>query len=137
MRALQAIMNSFKLEMRAIIAESRSRSSSSTPQQQLSSPSSSNQVIQSAKQAATQQTVTSTPYAPQLDPPSTITQQQSNSPAKQKRNERTRQQYKRRALHVTMQLSVKEVKHTKQTKSREHIVSKRIVSKRIKLISWD
>ena len=88
--------------------------------------------IQSTKQAATQQTVTSTPLAiksptpqvpPQSDSPTTVTQQQP-SLAKKKRNERTRQQYKRKkALHVTVQPLVKEGEH--------------IVSERIKLISWD
>ena len=107
--ALQAIMNSFKLEMRAMIAKSRSRPSSPTPQQ-LSSP--------------------PTPQAPpQSDSSATVTQQQP-SPAKKKRNQKTRQQYKRRALH-TVQPSVKEVEHTEQTKPREHIVSERI-----KLVPW-
>ena len=53
MGALQAMMDSFKLEMRAMIAESRSRSSSSAPQQP-SSPSS-NQATQSATQSITVQ----------------------------------------------------------------------------------
>ena len=100
--------------------------------------------IQSAKQAATQQTVTSTPlavksstpYAPQSDPPSTITQQQSNSPAKKKRNERTRQQYKRRALHVTVHPSVKEVEHTVRVKHGNK-PGKHVVLQRIKLVPWD
>ena len=95
--------------------------------------------IQSAKQAATQQTVTSTPLAvklstppPQSDPPAAVTQQQP-SPAKKRRNQKTRQQYKRKkALHVTVQPLVKEMEHTKQTKPREHIVSERI-----KLVAWD
>ena len=133
-----------------MIAESRSRPSSPAPQQP--SPPSSNQATQSATQPITVQSAedkrcpppslpssstplavkSSTSYTPQSDPPSTVTQQQSNSPAKQKRNERTRQQYKRRALHVTVQPSVKEVEHTKQTKPREHIVSERI-----KLVPWD
>ena len=61
MGALQAMMNSFKLEMRAMedrmnskIAESRSRPSSPAPQQ-LSSPPSSNQATQSATQPITVQ----------------------------------------------------------------------------------
>ena len=64
----------------------------------------------------------STPPAPptpqQLStPPPTVTQQQPNSPIKKKRNKRTRQQYKRKkALHVTIQLSVKEVEHTVRVK---------------------
>ena len=98
--------------MNSKIAESRSRPSSPAPQQ-LSSP--------------------PTPQAPpQSDSPATVTQQQP-SLAKKKRNERTRQQYKRKkALHVTVQPLVKEVEHTEQTKPREHIVSERI-----KLIPWD
>ena len=122
-------MNSFKLEMRAMknrmnskIAESRFRSSSPAPQQP--SPPSSNQATQSATQPITASPPT--PQAPpQLDSSTTVTQQQS-SLAKKKRNERTRQQYKRKkTLHVTMQLSVKEVEHTN------------IVSERIKLVLWD
>ena len=89
------------------------------------------QAAVSAKQAATQQTVTSTP-PPQSDPPVAVTQQQP-SPAKKRRNQKTRKQYKRKkALHVTVQPSVKEVEHIGQTKPREHIVSERI-----KLIAWD
>ena len=101
MEAVQAIMNSFELKIRAMedrinskIAESRSR---------LSSP------------------ILPTPQSPQSDLPTAVLQQQSSSPAKKKRNERTRQQYKRKkALHVTVQSSVKEMKHT--IKEVEHTV---------------
>ena len=115
MGALQAMMDSFKLEMRAMIAESRSKSSSPAPQQP--SPPSSNQA------------------PPQSDSPATVTQQQP-SLAKKKRNERTRQQYKRKkALHVTVQPSVKEVEHTVRVehgnKHSEHVMLQRIES-----ISW-
>ena len=73
--ALQAIMNSFKLEMRAMedrinskIAESRS--SSPTPQQP--SPPSSNQATQSATQPITMQPAEDKRYPPpSLPPPST------------------------------------------------------------------
>ena len=53
MEALQAMMNSFKLEIRAIIAESRSRLFSPAPQQP--SPSSLNQATQLATQLITVQ----------------------------------------------------------------------------------
>ena len=93
--------------------------------------------IQSAKQAATQQTVTSTPQAPsQLDSPATVTQQQS-SLAKKNRNERTRQQYKRKkALHVTVQSSVKEVKRMVRVEHGNK-PGKHVVLQRIKLETWD
>ena len=84
--------------------------------------------------SSTSPTVKSLTPPPQSDPPPTVTQQQSNSPAKKKRNKRTRQQYKRRALHVTVQLSVKEVKHTVQTKRKP---GKHVVLQRIKQVPWD
>ena len=73
------MMDSFKLEMRAIFVESRSRLSSSAPPTPEHTP-----------QLRTQQIVTSTPLAiksstpspPQLTTPSAVTQQQSNSPVK-------------------------------------------------------
>ena len=139
MEALQAMMDSFKLEMRAMenrisskIAESRSRSSSPAPPTPEHTP-----------QLRTQQTVTSTPLAvksstppPQSDPPAAVTQQQP-SPAKKRRNQKTRKQYKRKkALHVTMQPSVKEVEHTIHVKHRNK-PGKHVVLQRIKLIPRD
>ena len=84
--------------------------------------------------SSTPPTVKSSTPPPQLDPPPAVTQQQSNSPAKKKRNKRTRQQYKRRALHVTVQLSVKEVEHTVHT---EREPGKHVVLQRIKQVPWD
>ena len=53
-----------------------------------------------------------------------------------KRNKRTRLQYKkRRALHVTVQSSVKEVKHTVQTEQKKP--DKHVVLQRIKSVPWD
>ena len=70
MGALQAMMDSFKLEMRAMIAESRSRSSLPAPQQP--SPPSSNQATQSATQSITVQPVEDKRCPPSsLPPPST------------------------------------------------------------------
>ena len=94
--------------------------------------------------SATQQTVTPTPSAiksstppPQLDPPAAVTQQQLNSPAKKKRNERTRQQYKRKkALHVTVQLSFKEVEHTVRVEY-EKKPGEHVVLQRTKQVPWD
>ena len=70
MGALQAMMDSFKLEMRAMedrmnskIAELRSRSSSPAPQQP--SPSSSNQATQSATQSITVQPVEDKRWRPE------------------------------------------------------------------------
>ena len=114
MRALQAMMDSFKLEMRAMgdrmnskIAESRSRPSSAIPP---------------------------TPQAPpQSDSPATVTQQQP-SPAKKRRNQKTRKQYKRKkALHVTVQPSVKEVEHTVRVKHGNK-PGKHVVLQRSKLV---
>ena len=119
MGALQAMMNTFTIRINAMedtintmntkFAElARSRPSSPTPLAVKSS----------------------TPPA-QLDPPATVTQYQSSSPAKKKRNERTRKQYKRRATRVTMQSSVKEVEHT------EREPGKHAVLQRIKQVPWD
>ena len=56
---------------------------------------------------------------------------------KQKRNEKTRLQYKRRkALHVTMQPSVKEVEHASQIRV-EQKPRKHVVLERTKPVPWD
>ena len=132
MRALQAIMNNFRRDIQAITnrlttrldGKSRSRPFSPAPPTPL--------ISEHTPQLRTQQTVTSTPLAVKLSTsPPAVTQQQSNLTVKQKkRNERTRQQYKkRRALHVTMQPLVKEIKHTiqsEQKKPGEHVILQRI-----------
>ena len=76
-----------------------------------------------------------TPPTPQSDPPSAVTQQTSHQ--KQKRNERTRQQYKRKkAMRATVQQEMEhsvqqEVEHTERESS-EHVVLLRIES-----VPWD
>ena len=97
MGALQAIMDDFRRDMQAMTnrlttrldGKSRSRPSSPAPP---ASPTS-----EYTPQLRTQQTVTSTPLAVKLSTPSSqldssiaVTQQQP-SPAKKKRNKRTRQ----------------------------------------------
>ena len=93
--------------------------------------------IQKALQVA--QTVSPTPQAPQSDLPPPITKQQTNSPAKKKRNQKTRLQYKKALAiqRVTMQVQevnqVKEMEHSAPSSEMEpgkHVVLQHT------MISW-
>ena len=118
MKAVQAMMDDFRRDMQAMTNRLTTR-------------------LDGISRARPSSAIPPTPQAPpQLDSPATVTQQQP-SLAKKKRNERTRQQYKkRRALHVTMQPSVKEVEHTIRVKHGNK-PGKHVVLQRIKLIAWD
>ena len=60
-----------------------------------------------------------TPQAPQSDPP--ITRQQSNSPAKKKRDQKTRLQYKKKAQAQAIQrVTTVQVQEVDQVKEMEH-----------------